>query len=187
VASTLHSYFGIQALYLDESATSQNTLAVLFTASVRNVMGVSDTYPHNAVYQLPFPRIPIGKLLEMPLSELALAHRQVLLENRNVSFVQAHQKWLEDEMGGDVMFVRPSGVDSWNCSNQTLAGAEKIDFGSEMKGFWQWSFPFDPDHTIIINEFKGGVLFKANIRRSRWISVENEVKRMIAGEPRRVV
>jgi len=109
------------------------------------------------------------------IAELALMNRQSIDAVRNIPFIQAYNHWVAT-IGGNGIPTRRRGADSWIFSNQVIGHLDEIDFGSEMTAFWHWNAPIIPDHSVILNKFKGGYIVEAGIRRSRWEAIAEEVK-----------
>jgi len=145
------------------------------------------TYPHNAQLYYVAPTIPVNEVAKMSLADFAVLHRAAVKDCHNVAYTQAYVKFLPT-MGQNAIPLRQMGVDSWWSSNQALGGPDKIDFGSEPLAMWHRSSPLMPDHTVVINQFKGGYMFDVGMRRSRWASIEKELERLKGnGESPRVV
>lgn len=121
----------------------------------------------------------ISTLASKPLSEFALMHRKMIDDVRSVSFVKNYNGWVK-KIGGNALPARRWGADSWIFSNQVIAGLADIEFGPESKveAFWHWNTPIIPDHSVLLNKFKGGYILEAGIRRTRWKAVEQQLWQM---------
>jgi hypothetical protein len=157
--------------------------------SVRSTIPDTDLleYPHNAVVFAFLPTIPINKLADMPLKDIATAHRDAITRNRNLPYFQAYDQ-CTSSMGETLIPLRSWSVDLWACSNQSLGRPDNIDFGSgKTYMLWHYLEPLQLDSRIFINRFQDGYIVDATMRRSRWDTVAAEVKRMNEGMPSRIV
>lgn len=167
-------------------------VSVTSTISLRTPLLVKNPafvdYTHNAIMPCSFPLLRVDSLANTPISELALLHRKTIDDVRDLPFIQSYNKWVAT-VGGNAIPVRKSGTNSWIFSNQVIGHLDDIDFGpgSEMMAFWHWNAPIIPDHSVILNKFKGGYIIEAGIRRSRWAAMEGEVDRIKSGAKRLVL
>ncbi|TRM58824.1 hypothetical protein BD626DRAFT_611095 [Schizophyllum amplum] len=169
----------LKAAHGDE--VSQNELLVVPYTSMRGVLStVSGTdlsnYTHNCKYLFALPPLTIDALRAAPLSLVAVMSRRALLAARQPPAVQALLQWRERT---GTLLNRQQGTDSWLVSNQCIGRFSKIDFGVEMVSFWSWTpSRLQMDHIITVNEFKGGYVVQAPMRRSRWSAMERALDAM---------
>ncbi|KAG6915829.1 hypothetical protein DXG01_009662 [Tephrocybe rancida] len=163
--------------------TDKNLVCVTTTISLRSTLADKDpafeNYTHNSI--MPCSMAPLTKteLATKSLAELAVLNRQTIDAVRNVPFVQAYNHWVA-KIGGNAIPTRRLGADSWIFSNQVIGHLDEIDFGSEMFAFWHWNAPLIPDHSVLLNKFKGGYIIEAGIRPSRWDAIAEDVASMKA-------
>ncbi|KAG5641958.1 hypothetical protein DXG03_003850 [Asterophora parasitica] len=177
----------LKAAYLGE--TDKNAVCVTTFVSIRSSLEEKDptfkNYTHNSIITCSRPPLSKKEIASKSLAELACINRKAIDDVRNIPFIQAYTHWVA-KIGGNAVPTRRRGADSWLFSNQVIGHFDEIDFGSEMSAFWHWNEPFVPDHSVILNKFKGGYIIEAGIRRSRWEAVAEEVERMKKGENARV-
>ncbi|KAG5650795.1 hypothetical protein H0H81_011017 [Sphagnurus paluster] len=174
-----------QTVYANE--THKNTVCAVGAISMRKTLSSIDPtfedYPHNSLILYSSLLLPREEITSTPFAELALVHRQNIDTARNIPFIKAYHHWLRT-VGGKRIPNRGRGTDSWIVTNQVIGQLDAIDFGSgsEMLALWLWGVPLLPDHTVMLNKFKGGYMIQAEIRCSRWQAIAEEIERMKAEE-----
>lgn len=143
-------------------------------------------YPHNAFCLISPPHTPIKTIASASLADLSLLHRQIIADNRNLSYVEAYRE-LTASLGNHIIPTTTWTAESWACTNQVSCRADNIDFGTETYRFYSWLKPYMPHHGFIINKFKDGYILELTMRKSRLDSIAREVERLNQGREPQVL
>ncbi|KAG5634934.1 hypothetical protein H0H81_000276 [Sphagnurus paluster] len=188
----------VQTAYIAE--TDGNTVCATSAISIRNTLCSIDPafkdYPRmlffiqvdtyqpfssyrtdNCMMVCSCPPLSKEQIASSSLAELALVHRQTVDAVRNIRFIEEYHRRV-GTVDRDV--IRRRGRDSWMFTNQVVGQLDAIDFGSgsQTLALWIWSVPFFPDHTVVLNKFKGGYMIQAGIRGSRWQAIADEIEKI---------
>ncbi|THV00193.1 hypothetical protein K435DRAFT_837402 [Dendrothele bispora CBS 962.96] len=177
----------LKAAHLGE--TDDSTVPVSTAVSLRQPFlerdPKFDEYTHNSLIPCSYPIMSKQEIANKSLVELAIIDRQCINNVRNIPFIRSFVQWV-NSVGGALIPGRRQGEDPWIISNQVIGRIDDIDFGVEVYSMWFWNVPLIPDHTVIVNKFRGGYLLQAGLRQSRWVSIKEEAERMNDGEKRMV-
>ncbi|KAG6830789.1 hypothetical protein H0H87_007042 [Tephrocybe sp. NHM501043] len=158
--------------------TDSNSVCVTHAISLRSTLveknPAFENYTHNSIMPCSMPPVTKQEIATKSLAELAVLNRRSFDAVRNIPFVQAYNHWVAS-VGGNAIPSRRRGAESVIFSNQVIGHLDAIDFGSETFAFWHWNAPLLPDHSIVLNKFKGGYIIEAAIRRKRWNAVAQSI------------
>ncbi|KAG6834497.1 hypothetical protein H0H93_009307 [Arthromyces matolae] len=121
------------------------------------------------------------QLAEKSVAELAILHRRGLEPMTHEAWIQAYNRFLRRGLGGTMLFRRGGRRDRdepWMFTNQVIARADQIDFGSKMYAMWGYMTPIEVDHIIALNKFKDGYFIQGRARRSRWRAVVEAIQKL---------
>jgi len=134
-------------------------------------------YMHNAFLPTPVLEVTIAELKVYSVKQLAILLNRKAKEHRNMASFQMFFQWFA-KIGGSAMPRRLRGRHSYAASVQTIMGSYKCDFGSgEPLGIWHHVSPLTFDGALEVYPLRGGFVVDTVMRRSRWIAVEEQLKR----------
>lgn len=135
----------------------------LFATASPSTSLANGTYPHNCVMYLFPPTIPVSELPSTSLATIALNHRKTINLARTPSFAKASLEWSKNPCN-PAYPARSRGTDSLIFTNQVVGNLTSINWGSELKHFWNTNVPFMPDHAVSLNMHNGGYLLMGSMR-----------------------